>query len=1070
MAPKLTIRIIEARNLAAMDSNGLSDPFVRVQLGKSTAKTPTIYKNLNPVWNDEFIMKVEDADNDVVEILVWDQDFLMDDFLGQVLISVKDVMKAESQIIHPTWYPLQKKSQKSKMRVSGDILVGIALWNQGESISRGSSGLPSLSSLPSTPLTPRTSINSSDRQILDWSTDLSSLSSDTESTHATIRSVKSTIQNCLDKVGGGEKSLVKAIIPSKKSVAVKSCDSDNNGNSIGNGNGSCNGNSVTSVERSESTDSKENGDSPSEVPSSWFDEDHGCVPSKGDLPPLLLGGTVVDHPFGCSAKELNALIFKPDSEFWTEWTSGTNSRRKLASLNISSWRREEEKGAIINRVMTYMTPPSSLVKSVLATETYTYARADSGGYVVEVSVATPDVPYGNTFLTQLQYRIAPIGENASRLVISWSAKFLQSTMMRGMIENGMRNGIGDTYKLFLQMITEFAPPYSEKDVEERPVALEEKKEVASYSFLFNQYLDYGALGLTLLFLVLLPVHFMKSASKWSNLGLEFWKLDLPDSLLELLIAAIIVFSAERTVSRLYHFIASNLLKRGDHGLKANGNGWLITITLLEAENLPATGFTGLADPYVIFTCNGKTRTSSVKLQSLNPSWNEMLEFDAFDDPPSTMDVEIFDYDGPFATSELIGRTEINFLKHSTEDDMWVPLEGRRTKSQPRLHLRVVLSNTSDKTPKFLEELEKETGTKMGRKKTQKNAAFQKLFSLPENELLINDFTCAVKKSLPLQGRLFVSNRMLGFFANLFGIRTHFTLLWEDIEDIKEHSPAMGRFINPNITIYLKKGKGLDAKVGSYGLDSQGRMKIRFFSFVRPNVAFRTVEVLWKNRLLPVEQQLQKVEEANASLPSLIKISGSESQVDDNSVFLGAEPAKMEEVALVELPVTVEQVLDVVQKKETEVRVSEQLGMTNFLSTEWEEVEDDAGQKRLQRSTKYVLSRQVSSFGSSISAFQQKYVSPDGTFATLEEAITMHNVPFGDHFRVETRRSIQSTGTKGFVISEIKAEVGIAWHKETETKEKITRNILEFYKKHLRSTVDVVVQEIIAVTQGSVGRG
>lgn len=38
-------------------------------------------------------------------------------------------------------------------------------------------------------------------------------------------------------------------------------------------------------------------------------------------------------------------------------------------------------------------------------------------------------------------------------------------------------------------------------------------------------------------------------------------------------------------------------------------------------NLPKADVTGFSDPYVVFTCNGKTRTSSVKLQTLNPEWN-----------------------------------------------------------------------------------------------------------------------------------------------------------------------------------------------------------------------------------------------------------------------------------------------------------------------------------------------------------------------------------------------------------------------------------------------------------------
>ena len=53
---------------------------------------------------------------------------------------------------------------------------------------------------------------------------------------------------------------------------------------------------------------------------------------------------------------------------------------------------------------------------------------------------------------------------------------------------------------------------------------------------------------------------------------------------------------------------------GDHGVKAQGDGWLLTVTLIEGTNLAATKSSGYSDPYVVFTCNGKTKTSSIKFQ------------------------------------------------------------------------------------------------------------------------------------------------------------------------------------------------------------------------------------------------------------------------------------------------------------------------------------------------------------------------------------------------------------------------------------------------------------------------
>ena len=60
---------------------------------------------------------------------------------------------------------------------------------------------------------------------------------------------------------------------------------------------------------------------------------------------------------------------------------------------------------------------------------------------------------------------------------------------------------------------------------------------------------------------------------------------------------------------------------GDHGVKAQGDGWLLTVALIEGIKLAPVDATGFSDPYVVFTCNGKTKTSSIKFQTLEPQWN-----------------------------------------------------------------------------------------------------------------------------------------------------------------------------------------------------------------------------------------------------------------------------------------------------------------------------------------------------------------------------------------------------------------------------------------------------------------
>lgn len=60
---------------------------------------------------------------------------------------------------------------------------------------------------------------------------------------------------------------------------------------------------------------------------------------------------------------------------------------------------------------------------------------------------------------------------------------------------------------------------------------------------------------------------------------------------------------------------------GDHGVKGQGNGWILTIALIEGVNISSLNSSGSSDPCVVFTCNGKKRTSSVELQTHEPQWN-----------------------------------------------------------------------------------------------------------------------------------------------------------------------------------------------------------------------------------------------------------------------------------------------------------------------------------------------------------------------------------------------------------------------------------------------------------------
>ena len=91
----------------------------------SKIRTKTIWKNLNPVWNEKYEFEIVSAEKAEVQIEVWDEDYLSsDDFMGIVTIPLKDLQM--NQVVDK-WYTLQKKKDKDKIK--GDIHISLHYYD-----------------------------------------------------------------------------------------------------------------------------------------------------------------------------------------------------------------------------------------------------------------------------------------------------------------------------------------------------------------------------------------------------------------------------------------------------------------------------------------------------------------------------------------------------------------------------------------------------------------------------------------------------------------------------------------------------------------------------------------------------------------------------------------------------------------------------------------------------------------------------------------------------------------------------------------------------------------------------
>lgn len=79
----------------------------------------------------------------------------------------------------------------------------------------------------------------------------------------------------------------------------------------------------------------------------------------------------------------------------------------------------------------------------------------------------------------------------------------------------------------------------------------------------------------------------------------------------------------------------------------------------------------------------------------------------------------------------------------------------------------------------------------------------------------------------------------------------------------------------------------------------------------------------------------------------------------------------------------------------ETRTMSKVGCLDYTATPWEQTKPGV----LERHASYKFNRYMSIFGGEVVSTQLKSPSEDGAGWMVHDVMTLHNVPFGDYFRV-----------------------------------------------------------------------
>jgi hypothetical protein len=148
----------------------------------------------------------------------------------------------------------------------------------------------------------------------------------------------------------------------------------------------------------------------------------------------------------------------------------------------------------------------------------------------------------------------PDDEKSSRLVVSWRLNFVQSTMMKNMIENGAKQGLQDNYAQFAELLTRYGRPLDAKDTAASNEVLSsvQPEQESDWKLAFQLFGNFTVISSFFAF-IYVSAHIILASPSIIQ-GLEFPGLDLPDFAGEVIVCGVLVLQGQGVLNMIARFI------------------------------------------------------------------------------------------------------------------------------------------------------------------------------------------------------------------------------------------------------------------------------------------------------------------------------------------------------------------------------------------------------------------------------------------------------------------------------------------------------------------------------------
>ncbi|KAH0789489.1 C2 domain containing protein [Histomonas meleagridis] len=231
--------------------------------------------------------------------------------------------------------------------------------------------------------------------------------------------------------------------------------------------------------------------------------------------------------------------------------------------------------------------------------------------------------------------------------------------------------------------------------------------------------------------------------------------------------------------------APNLMPFSDIGLPPPVNDQMtLYVKLLDAKGLPGMDNSGMCDPYCKIKLKKRKneKKTEIKYKTLTPNWNQEFEFIIKSYSTDVFVLNLYDHD-KFGKDDKIGKLElpIKSLPSGTPEDKYYPLKMNIRGSQAMVHLVVHLA--APNTPKFVDN---------PFKPYVMNVCIAEAMDIPKTDVSKTDPYCLFNLSndiTPVKTNVLDNTLTPQWFANykllITDMRDSFKLLMKDEGSVKD---------------------------------------------------------------------------------------------------------------------------------------------------------------------------------------------------------------------------------------------------------------------------------------------